>query len=157
MERPGEYLSYLNDKLRNLLLRGQFATMFYGIVDTNANELVYACAASPHPMLRRAGSGKVEIINGAASPLGIGMQIYPTQVTAFEPGDTLFLYSDALTETPDKDGRYVSEEELAEWLASCPPGSRAEHIKDTLFARFSKRIDGLIADDLTMVILVRQG
>lgn len=152
--RPGEYLSLLNDKMLNLLARGQFATMFYGIVDTQSNTLFYATACSPHPVILRHKEGKAELIDGSSAMLGIGMQIYPTHTIPFHHGDTLILYSDAFTETPKKNGDYISEEEIMELLAA-HKGASAEALCDTLLDYFRTQTDGILRDDLTLVVCRR--
>src|SRR5262249_8149392 len=50
---PGEYLTQLNAKLLHLLMRGHFATMFYGVIDTDTDRLSYGCACTPNPILYR--------------------------------------------------------------------------------------------------------
>ncbi|MFM9890694.1 MAG: PP2C family protein-serine/threonine phosphatase, partial [Rickettsiales bacterium] len=102
--RPGDYMALLNEKLLQLLQRGQFATMFYGIVDTQSDRLYYACACTPHPVIVRAETGHAQILNGCGNPMGIGIHAYATQETTFMPGDSLFFYSDALIETPNAAG-----------------------------------------------------
>lgn len=74
--RPGEYLTQLNEKLLELLPLGQFATMFYGVIDTQSNQLLYACAGSPHPMLMR--KNEVSLIDATGIPLGFGLHSYTT-------------------------------------------------------------------------------
>lgn len=149
--RPGEYLSHLNDKLLHLLLRGQFATMFYGIADTQSNQLFYSCACAPHPILLRQATGKAEMVNGSGTPLGIGMHLYATQVTPFAAGDTLLLYSDALTETPGTNGECITEAALMELLEQHANAS-ASAIKEIIVAYFKQHAGNALRDDLTVVV-----
>ena len=149
--RPGEYLSHLNDKLLHLLLRGQFATMFYGIIDTQSSQLFYACACAPHPIILRKNSAKPEMIDGSGTPLGIGMHLYSTQSVAFAAGDTLVLYSDAMTETPNQAGECITEAQIMELLARHRGASAAE-IKRTLFDYFMLHTNHTISDDLTITV-----
>lgn len=152
--RPGEYLSQMNDKMLHLLLRGQFATMFYGIVDTQSNRLFYACACAPHPIILRKSSGKAEMIDGSGNPLGLGMHLYPTQSIPFFPGDTLLLYSDALTETPNAQGEYISEENIMALMENhkdYPPNV----IKKELLAYFKAHAGRASYDDLTFVLYAK--
>lgn len=151
--RPGAYLSHLNDKLLNLLLRGYFATMFYGIVDTSGNRLHYACACAPHPLILRK-DGTVDKIDGTGTPLGICMQFYETHSIVFQPGDTLLLYSDALIETPDKQGVFLSEDSIMQLLSDSRQDS-AERIRETILHRFQEHSAGRIADDLTLAVIRR--
>lgn len=151
--RPGDYLSHLNEKLLRHLLRGHFATMFYGVVDTRGNRLHYACACSPHPLILRK-NGTVEKLDGTGTPLGICMQFYPTQSIEFLPGDTLVLYSDALTETQNAAGEYITEENLMELLAA-HKGESAARLKEILLAFFTAHSHTDLVDDLTFCICYR--
>ncbi|MDR3449180.1 MAG: PP2C family protein-serine/threonine phosphatase [Alphaproteobacteria bacterium] len=152
--RPGDYLSYLNDKLLSLLLRGQFATMFYGIADTQGSRLFYACAAAPHPIILRADTGKAEILDGGGNLLGIGMHLYPTQTTRFARGDLLLLYSDALIETPDAKGDCLTEQHIMELLEKYR-GASAAAVKEILLDAFNAHAVGSPRDDLTIVVCIR--
>jgi sigma-B regulation protein RsbU (phosphoserine phosphatase) len=153
--RPGEYLSDLNDRLLKLLLRGQFATMFYGILDTQGNRLFYACACSPNPIILRRKTGKAELIDGSNKPLGIGMNLYETRNIAFNVGDTLLLYSDAYTEARNDKSQYISEEMMMHLLEEYPDASAAA-LKEILLDRLQKHTGiALLDDDLTLVIVRR--
>jgi len=152
--RPGEYLSHMNEKLLHLLLRGHFATMFYGIVDTSTNQLFYSCACAPHPIILRKKTGKAEMIDGSGNPLGIGMHLYPTQTIHFAVGDVLLLYSDALTETPNESGEYITEEQIMALLEKHPSAS-ANAIEELLLVYFKEHAGDRLRDDLTITICVR--
>lgn len=151
--KPDEYLSLLNNKLSQLLPSGQFATMFYGIVDAQENQLQYACACAPHPIILRA-SGKAELIDGSGIPLAVSNQTYALQQCAFEKGDTLVLYSDALIETPDAVGRYISEDALLAFMKTLN-GASAAAICDALKHHFLMHCGGAQTDDLTLVVAQR--
>jgi sigma-B regulation protein RsbU (phosphoserine phosphatase) len=153
LAQPGDYLSIINDKLLHLALREQFATMFYGVLDMQGDSLHYACACSPHPIILRS-NGQAELIDGSGYPLGIGDHTYPTQRAAFYSGDTLLLYSDALIETPDASGAYITEPMLMQWL-SPHANSPADAIKDTILHHFRRHSVGELLDDLTIVVCKR--
>lgn len=150
--RPGDYLSALNDKLLNLLPRGQFATMFYGIIDTQSYQLFYAQAYAPSPLILHRDTGKAEMLEGNAPPLGIGMHLYPTQGVSFAPNDVLVLYSDALIETPSAEEKLISEEALCRLVEKHASASPAE-LRNILFDHFKEEHAGQgAADDVTIVV-----
>jgi sigma-B regulation protein RsbU (phosphoserine phosphatase) len=152
--RPGDYLSYLNERMLDLLLRGQFATMFYGIVDTRGSRLFYATACSPNPILLRHGVKEADILSGRGSPLGVSMNMYPTQSVPFVAGDLLMLYSDALTETETGNGLYISEQEIANVLMKHRHLS-CEALLEKVLEFFRDSTGGKVADDLTIVLCRR--
>lgn len=153
---PGEYLTELNSVLAPLLPVGQFATMFYGVVDSRRNTLSYASAAAPAPIVFKAG-GQYEIIDSSGTLLGVhaGTQ-YDTKTIPFNIGDCLLLYSDALIETPNASGHMLTEEEVAGNFAanispvSCIPAFRS------LLDIYDKDYAANLNDDLTLVALSRQ-
>src|SRR5262249_11010024 len=130
------------------------ATMFYGIIDTQSSQLFYACASSPHPIILRKASGKAETLDGSGIPLGVGMNLYITNATRFGAGDTLLLSSDALTETPDAAGKFITEENIMSLLQThC--GAPPEVIKEELLSYFRKHVENALDDDLTIAVCAR--
>jgi phosphoserine phosphatase RsbU/P len=153
--QPGEYLSHFNEKLLRLLATGQFATMFYGIVDTQADRLFYACACSPNPIVLRPAGKHAEVLSGAGQPLGIVPQAYETQSVPFLPGDTLVLYSDAFTETHDAGDACITEKDIMQMLQADASASAAGLV-GVLIDRFNRHSGGLVADDLTLCVIKRR-
>lgn len=153
--RPGDYLSHLNDKLLQILMRGQFATMFYGIIDTATSQLFYSCACSPPPLVLRAATGNVDIIDSSGSLLGVGMQTYITESIPFYAGDTLMLYSDALIETPNNEGIYINTDDLTSLLHQ-HQNEDANTMMNRVLDYYNQHTGGLITDDLTICICKRK-
>jgi sigma-B regulation protein RsbU (phosphoserine phosphatase) len=153
--RPGEYLSKLNDRLLNLLPRGQFASMFYGIIDQQSHQLFYARTCMPAPIILRNATGKGETLDGDAPPLGIGMHLYPTKIIPFAPGDVLIVYSDALIETSNPAGGTLTEEHILELVEKNASATAAE-LKNILLERFKEFTCGAFRDDLTLVVCAKR-
>lgn len=154
VSRPGEYLSHLNEKLLHLLLLGQFATMFYAVIDTEGNRMFYASAGSTHPFILRRATGKVEKIDASGLPLGVSLNFYPTRSTTFARGDQMLLYSDALLETKNADGKCLDEQDIVRFLkehASLP----TVELLHTLVARFEQHTRNRFRDDLTLCLCRR--
>lgn len=149
--RPGEYLSKLNDKLLNLLPRGQFAMMFYGIIDRQNSQLHFSRAYMPNPIVLHRATGKAEKISGSAPPLGIGMHSYSTETIPFTTNDVLLVYSDALTETSNMKREFLTEESLARLIEENSSASVSE-LKDILLRQFKEHTGGILRDDLTIVV-----
>lgn len=147
---PGAYLGAMNERLLPLLPTGQFATMFYGVADTAAHTLSYACAGAPHPLILRQ-RGEVEIINGSGMPLGIERHAYPAQRTGFYPGDIFLLYSDTLLETCSEDSPCMHEQDIADVLRAHADASPKELLSRLLEA-FACFTGNQIRDDLTLCL-----
>ena len=151
--KPDQYLGYLNAKLLQILVKGHFATMFYGVVNTRNNTLTYSCACSPNPILLKT-NGSVQLLEGKGNLLGVGAFEYDSHVVPYEPGDTLLLYSDALIESPDEDGFFIEENVLLT-EAETMPNAQASDVLDVILGLLRRHTNGRITDDLTLCVCKR--
>lgn len=111
LQTPNAYLTYLNAILAPLLPTGQFATMFYGIIDRKKNILSYASAASQPPILFSKNGDDYQLLESTGTVLGAYKETaYSMTVVEFKPGDCLLLYSDALVETNNGQGKNLDIE-----------------------------------------------
>ena len=100
---PAQFLKILNTQLNDLLPRGQFATLFMGVWDKATKTLTYSGAGAPNPLVL--ARGREAVLHTDGMPLGIAPKpLYKNYKIKLKDGDSLLLYSDALTETanPDK-------------------------------------------------------
>lgn len=112
---PSAYLAHLNAILSKLLPIGQFATMFYGIINRKNNKLLYASAASQTAILFNKQMGTSFCLESTGTLLGAFKESsYQMHEIQFNAGDCLLLYSDALLETPNASGKMQTIEELME-------------------------------------------
>lgn len=99
-EDPAAYLTRLNQLLHPVLQRGVFATMFYGVIDCDKNNITYAAAGITRPVLGGRNGEDLTFLDSSGVPLGILPDThYENREASFDPGTFLFLYSDALLET----------------------------------------------------------
>ena len=149
---PSACLGVLNQRLVALLPTEQYATMFYGIIDTRTRILTYAAAAPPSPLLGRFGEDPPIPGNPRGLPLGISkVARYENRTLPFAPGAYLFLYSDALTESRDRDGKALGEEGVAELLTRHAKNSAPNDVLKAIIASFLEQVDTPLPDDLTAV------
>ena len=83
---------------------GRYATLFFGILDRDGN-LEYLNAGHPSPLLLRRGE-VTELYTEARFRWGWFRKpssSWPAQT--LEPGDTLVLFSDGVTEAEDREGQ----------------------------------------------------
>jgi len=129
-QEPAQLLELLGRSLNSLLRRGQFATMFLGIIDCGANELTWASAGAPPPALISGGHSR--FLDSRGVPLGLlTTPHYATHKVAFNPGDSLLLYSDAITDA-EVDGDSFGQERFGAL------------IENELKIRGEVRVDGLL-------------
>lgn len=151
----GEVLAAANDVLCAQNPHEMFVTVFYGILDLERGVLTYANGGHNPPVIVRAADGAAEWLPTTGGiALGV-MSGLPYRHTTIElrPGDTLFLYSDGITEAMDEADRPYGEERLAECLA----GKQDLGAPD-LLAEVTRSIAAFVgdadqSDDITAVVL----
>ena len=148
------YSERLNRRLHALLQVGQFATAIGGFIDFEENVIRYVAAGGPRPFLLLPGEDRGSFIASDGRPLGMTPDAtYPIHEVPFPPGSMLFMYSDALTETPSMANPVCTEDRIAEILAARPDDG--SHPFDRLVEDFFSRLKDPLKDDLTMVMLRR--
>jgi sigma-B regulation protein RsbU (phosphoserine phosphatase) len=101
--QPGECLAEVN---RQLLLQGDgsasmFVTLFYAVLDTVSGELLYSNGGHLPPYVLGA-SGGLQALPGRGRLVGaLEDTTWQTWRAQLRPGDTLFLYTDGITEARD--------------------------------------------------------
>jgi phosphoserine phosphatase RsbU/P len=149
---PAAYLSLLNDALYLALTNRYYATFLYGVVDVEAKTLTYASAGSPSPLIIM---GKThEWLPSSGMPLGLikGAR-YETRQVPFHPGNRLFMYSDALIESPTRDREMFGDKAVAELVMGNKDGlSTGQHLSQ-LIEQFMSQASLPLDDDLTILYM----
>lgn len=154
---PVSYLTQLNARLCELLTGGQFATMFYGVFEPASGEISYAATGCPAPLLFKA-QGELRELDACGLPLGISQPLFEAaeQRLAFERGDTLWIFSDALVESQNRAREMFGTERLKTLLSAHhdqPCQTQLDVVLDTL-QNHSAGVG--IKDDLTILVLRRR-
>ncbi|MGI9175094.1 MAG: PP2C family protein-serine/threonine phosphatase [Rhodothermales bacterium] len=135
-----------------------FVTLIYGVLDVRTGR-VTLCNASHNPPYVARQNGSVEAVNGArALALCLAGDFeYPDTALTLEPGDSLVLYTDGVTEAADKSGERFEDERLVACLEHVGQESPAEIIRDVL--RRLEAFSGGVpqADDITLLALRYNG
>ncbi len=153
-ERPDLVMQALNVRLHGALQLGSFATLVYAVLDTARNRLDYTAAGAPPPILIRPDGGTTAI-DTSGVPVGIKpWHDYTVRTLPFPPGASLFLYSDALIETPDAFGQSWGMDRL-DRLAGAGARSPAETQLAQLLEAFDAHRPRPLPDDLTLIFLRR--
>ncbi len=156
----GNFLTHLNQHLHPLIERNEFATMFYGVIDTKANTLEYAAAAAPPTLLYHGGKAQAEWLDIRGIPLGATANaIYKTITTSFTENDALVMFSDCLIETPDAKGEVISQASIVK----CASEALAENTRrpaartlEKLLEKFRAHSEEALRDDLTLNVYYRR-
>jgi serine phosphatase RsbU (regulator of sigma subunit) len=136
---------------------GLYITLFYGILDPRGGSFSY-CSAGHHPaLLLRAQHGLLEQLKHTGMPLGVMEDATWERVSvAIEPGDTLVLYTDGVTDAQDAQEEFFGLERLQDAVSRLK-GNTADEIRDGI-RREVRLFQGQEpqSDDLTLMVLVRR-
>lgn len=160
LQIPGEALEFINKKLSGLFPSGQFSTMFCGIIDIEEDLLSYATAATPNPIIIYSYNNDIttKSIDGRGFPLGaFSDATFQTHSIKFAQGDSLVLYSDAITEALDKQGDIFGEERLENLIKKVAKRKdfAAKVAMQEVLSAFYKECGTKLNDDLTFNIYHR--
>jgi phosphoserine phosphatase RsbU/P len=150
---PEHILRAANDVLLTEGLSGEFITAHAAHLRWDGGKLVVVIgsAGQPAPALIT-GDGQVRQLRGGGQPLGIFPDARPaTQQLELSPGDALFFYSDGLADARSLELGYFADR-LADEL-SAVAGSTAAQITAELRRRVLEFCDGVVRDDMTMLVL----
>ncbi|MXX10904.1 MAG: SpoIIE family protein phosphatase [Nitrospira sp. SB0677_bin_15] len=147
---PGECLTMVNDLLCENNPSCTFITLFFGVLDLRTGELSYSNAGHNPPRVLRAGSGVDVVPKTGNLVLGIQQEHkYHNGQIQLAPGDTLFLYTDGITEAEDSKSAEFSESRLDERLAELSGASSERVLTDVVDAVQEFVGDAVQSDDIT--------
>ncbi|MFN0011349.1 MAG: SpoIIE family protein phosphatase [Phycisphaerales bacterium] len=152
---PGAALHRANNLLFESNPEALFVTLFLGVYDAKTGELVYANAGHPSPLRARADGGCEEI--GAATGTVLGAMpdlAYGEGVHSLQPGETLVLFTDGVSEARDAQGLFLGTEGLAR-LCNQTAGAGPRALCERVAAEARRHQGGVLRDDLTVLALKR--
>ena len=158
-EALGEIMARANDRLCQNNEEDMFVTVFMGILNIRSGEFCYANAGHNRPLLRHGKNGFAWLPKADTCMMGLmeGMD-FPVRKLQLNPGDSLFLYTDGVTEAMDEEGKLFSDEKLENLLGTVPADAEAKDIL-TLVSEAVKGHAGNAeqSDDVTMLGLIYKG
>jgi phosphoserine phosphatase RsbU/P len=113
---PVRVFHHINGFLCDHAEVGRYATLFFGILDKDGS-LEYINAGHPSPLLLSRGE-VTELFTAGSFPVGLIPEATYTSMRArLEPGDTLVLFSDGVTEAEDQNSSLFGVPRLQDILA----------------------------------------
>jgi len=149
---PATVFNHVNKFLCSHAEIGRYATMFFGILDQEGH-LEFINAGHPSPILLRKGVAEEAFAEGSF-PVGLVPEAEYTAVCLkLEPGDTMVLFSDGVTEAMDPAEELYGVPRLRELLngrLECPLEDLQKCVLESVetFTRGASQ-----ADDLTLLIV----
>lgn len=154
-DRPQEILSQVNQLLVAQNPMCQFVTFFLAVVNLRTGRLVFSDGGHNAPYLVRPGMPPKMLPGGDGVALGV-MEgaVYHGHAIQLQPGDTLFVYTDGVTEAVAADETFYGEARLEAVLARQPPEADAtawvQAVMDDVFEFSAGHAQ---ADDITVLAL----
>lgn len=150
-------LAKANEELCKNNEAGMFVTAFIGIMNTQTGEVKYANAGHNKPVVIR-NDGTTEYLDCKSGFILAGIEgvRYTTETLTLEEGDTIYLYTDGVTEATNAGNELYGEDRLLNELAE------VAHMNPRNMCRYIKKsIDGFVGDapqfdDITMLAVQRK-
>lgn len=151
---PQAIVCSLNDAISENNESNMFVTLFIGAFDLDTGCLQF-CNAGHNPPVFVAGTGEVKYMEVLPNlPLGLYQDFpYQSQEMRWEPGTSLFMYTDGVTEAENKEKALFSDERLLEELEKrC--GMMPHDMVQGIMEEVHRHVDGVEqSDDITMLCL----
>ena len=155
---PAEILAFVNNQLCENNEEEMFVTVWLGILDLTTGLMTAANAGHEYPALKRKG-GSFELFKDKHGFVLAGTENsrYRDYEIQFEPGDTLFVYTDGVTEAANADKELFKTSRMVEALnrhttEACEPLLREMQKEIQSFVKAAPQFD-----DITMLALTYYG
>ena len=155
---PGAVLREVNEQLCEENDAEMFVTVLYSVYDPKMREFTYSNGGHDSPLIIHAdgSSTLLPLTRGIALGVLPGLT-YNQQTVTLEPGDTVILYTDGVTEAMNADGEQYGLDDLRSMFAGDPPGTSESANKAIFDAVHEFAQDTPQSDDITCLVLRRGG
>ncbi len=151
---PGELLAGLDVAAEQFFPEGYFCTGFYLIADEETGLVRYAGVGHPPAII--VGPKGPRVLQSNPGMLGIGMVDGTAgSVDRLEPGESMVIYTDGLTDAMDPGDVIFGEERLKTLLQSHFGADPLEILNQVDLAVNSHTAPGRAADDINIIVLQR--
>jgi sigma-B regulation protein RsbU (phosphoserine phosphatase) len=155
---PHEILSNVNNELSRDNESTMFVTVFCGILNMKTGEVLYANGGHTPPILLH-NTGEIAFLETAPSLVvgALDNMIYTVQRFILQRGESIFLYTDGVTEAVNRKGEFYTEERLIKNLSTIEDRPIKEIIT-TMKVKLMAFSEGVPqSDDITMMIVKYYG
>lgn len=154
---PATCLSESNNLLCNESVNGMFVTVFYAVLNIHTGDVVYSNGGHNRPVWIRKGETAEMLPVTGNMALGVMSGLpYNERTIHLEPGDSLFLYTDGISEAMNPKGELFGDARLIETCSQASASAKAMIVR--MEQRVSAFVDGATQyDDMTMLSLLYKG
>ena len=153
---PGRVLAEVNTLIQEDETDSMFVTMLYAVYDPETGIFTYASGGHDAPLLVRpdGSSTLLQLTGGIALGVVTGVE-YRQATHHLEPGETIVLYTDGVTEAMNHDGELFGLEGLRSYFETAPPGDSEATGLQVMQAVTAFAGDAPQSDDITCLTLRR--
>ena len=153
---PSECITYCNTLLVEESVKNMFVTIFYGIYNINSGEVTYTNAGHNPPYVVKA-DGSIRQLPLEKNIIAGFMEDFQFTENSFclEHGDTLFLYTDGVTEAVDSECKEYGEERLESILTNAAQTDSQQMIDMVKADVKTFAEDAEQSDDITLLAIKR--
>lgn len=148
---PDRIVTDMNETMAANNESDMFVTLFVGVLDMLSGRMRYCNAGHDAPILVGSGAGLLPCDSNI--PVGVMQDWkYTPQETTIDPGTTIFLYTDGLTEAENKDHAQFQEKRILDVIRQTP------HAPKQIIEAMTQAVHQFVgdadqSDDLTMLAL----
>ena len=150
---PANLIMQLNVALKESLPQSKFVTLFLGRLDTRTGIVEYANAGHCPPLWIKRNSvvevGDTDLVLGVMT-----LTVYNGRQLQLEPGDSLVIFTDGLSEAVNPDGEDLASIALQKKLATLH-GRSADDLTKAIEETISDVAESQLSDDVTLVVVSR--
>jgi serine phosphatase RsbU (regulator of sigma subunit) len=153
---PAEVVGQLNRQFDAGVMLDLYITFLLVVLDVQTHRLSVVNAGHPYPLIRRR-DGRIEEIGASASGLPLAIMSdyqYQAAETTLEPGETMILFSDGVTDAMNAANERFGEARLRQALASAQGATAAGEATVQAVQRHVGEQPQF--DDITLVCLARR-
>jgi sigma-B regulation protein RsbU (phosphoserine phosphatase) len=133
---------------------GMFATIFFGILDPLAGQLIYVNGGHEPPLIVRSGRVRESLSKTGPAVGAILDRCFQVQSAQLDPGELLFAFTDGAPEAKDPRGEFFGRERLLDILRRC--NNSANELVRSMQAELRQYMDGTTQfDDITLLAVRR--
>lgn len=154
---PDKCIERANDFLANDNTALMFVTAFYAVFDTLTGEITYTNAGHNPPYLLSPDRHRVHALDSDSGiALGVAEDMpFTAETVKLEPGETLLLYTDGVTEAMNADDDEFTDARLNDLLLTMGPCSAQEAVAEVVADVRAFAGEAAQSDDITCLALKR--
>jgi hypothetical protein len=149
-----EIAASIDDVLVEEFGESWYTTAIIGELHADDGTFRFLSAGHPLPLLLRTGKVVATLEARAGMPLGLGGPVPAIAEVQLEPDDSIFCYSDGVTEARNDRGDFFGEERVADYLArAAADGLAPAETVRRLIIRLYEHRPAPLRDDATMFLV----